>query len=145
MVRFLLISLLFVSFPPVYSQDSAGWNIILNKKSIFSARQEDEQKNILTVKVSDFKAGKNFIISYLETSTARNKNEWKRTIGIYNTADKELIRKDTATLKLNASQIKKWLLENKTVKVYTWSLPKDPKEAARVRIRRVHLCTIVLK
>jgi len=65
MVRFLLISLLFVSFPPVYSQDSAVWNIILNKKSIFSARQEDEQKNILTVKVSDFKAGKNFIISYL--------------------------------------------------------------------------------
>jgi hypothetical protein len=38
------------------------------------------------------------------------------------------------------------LLENNnTIKIYTWALPKDPKEAARVRIRRVHLCTIELK
>ena len=144
MKRLLAVILTF-SFLFSHSQENAKWNIILNKKTIFSATEENEPKNKITVKASEFKTGKNFIISYSEMNAAHGKNEWKRIIGIYNVEDKELVRKDTATLTMSTGQMKKWLLENKTVKVYSWSLPKDPKEAARVRIRRVHLCTIVLK
>lgn len=145
MTRFLFFSLLLFSLLPVFSQDRAEWNIILNKKKIFSAKEENEQKNIISVKLSDLKPGKNFTVSYSEPSSVTNKNEWTRTIGVYNSEDKELIRKNTVSLTLANKQLKKLLLENKTIRIYTWSLPRDPKEAARVRVRRVHLCTILLK
>jgi regulator of protease activity HflC (stomatin/prohibitin superfamily) len=143
MKSLLFIVLLFSAFS-AYSQDNAEWKIIINKKTIFSAKQEDEQKNIDTISLSDVKPNKNFIISYFETIDNAKKS-WKRIIGIYNESDKELIRKDAVALKLNTTQVRKWLFDNKKIKIYSWSLPKDPKEAARVRVRRVHLCTIVLK
>ena len=145
MKRELLSGLLFLSVISIFAQDGASWSILHNKKEIFSATQENEQKNIITVKLSDLKPNRNFIIAYSERKTVRGKNEWKRTIGIYNETDKELLRKDTSAIKLPDTQLKKMLQENKTIKIYTWSIPKDPKEAARVRIRRVHLCTIELK
>ncbi|MBS1576711.1 MAG: hypothetical protein JST09_15540 [Bacteroidetes bacterium] len=143
MKNFLFTVLLFFVFS-AFSQDNAEWKIILDKKTIFSAKQEDEQRNIDTVCLSDIKPNKNFTIYYSETIN-HSKKSWKRIIGIYNEADKELIRKEAVPLRLNTSQIRKWLIDNKKIKIYTWSLPKDPKEAARVRVRRVHLCTIVLK
>jgi hypothetical protein len=144
MIRLLFFSLFSFSLLPVFSQDSAEWAILLNKKKIFSAKEENDQKNIISVKLSDLKPGKNFTLFYLQVNTA-NKNQWIRTIGVYTTEDNELIRKNTSSITLPYKQIKKMLLENKTIRIYTWSLPKDPKEAARVRVRRVHLCTIVLK
>ena len=129
-----------------FAQDGGSWSIQHNKRKVFSASEENVQKNILPVKRSDLKSTYSFIVSYSEMKATARRNTWIRTIGIYNEADKELYRKDTDTVKLPDTQLKKMLLENNnTIKIYTWALPKDPKEAARVRIRRVHLCTIELK
>lgn len=137
-----LFSVLLFSVFTAYSQNAAECRIILNKKTIFLAKQENEETNTATLKLSDLKPNKNFIISYAE---AKPEKDWKRVIGIYDESDEELIRKDAVTLKLNTTQVRKWFTTNRKIKIYTWSLPKDPKEAARVRVRRVHLCTIVLK
>jgi len=129
-----------------FAQDGVSWTIQHNKRKIFSASEENVQKNVISVKHTDLKSTYNFIVSYSEIKMNTNRNGWIRTIGIYNEADKELFRKDTGRVKLPDAQLKKMLLENNnTIKIYTWALPKDPKEAARVRIRRVHLCTIELK
>ena len=146
MKRWILFSgLIIVSFF-AFAQDGVSWSIQHNKKKLFSASEENIQKNIITVPLSAFKTKNNFVISYAGMNTANTRNKWIRTIGIYNEADKELYRKDTDSVKLPDTQLKKMLLENNnTVRIYTWALPKDPKEAARVRIRRVHLCTIELK
>ncbi|SRR5258706_7817629 len=146
MKRWVLFSgLIIVSFF-AFAQEGVSWSIQHNKKKIFSASEENVQKNVISVSLSDLKAKYNFIIAYSEMKTTTNRNKWIRTIGIYNEADKELYRKDTGMVKLPDIQLKKMLLENNnTIKIYTWALPKDPKEAARVRIRRVHLCTIELK
>jgi hypothetical protein len=142
---FLFSGLIMVSFF-VFAQDGVSWSIRHNKKILFSANEENTQKNIITIHLSDFKAKNNFIISYSGMNTRGASNKWIRIIGIYTEADKELYRKDTGVVKLPDTQLKKMLFENNnTIKIYTWSLPKDPKEAARVRIRRVHLCTIELK
>lgn len=127
-----------------FSQTEIRWNVFHDKRKLFSSSIENEEQNNLTVKPSDLKSGGNFIIMYSDANTTDKKGEWKRTIGIYTSADKELYRKDSTTLKIPDLQLKKMLQENRAIKVYTWSLPKDPKEAARVRIRRVHLCTIML-
>jgi cytoskeletal protein RodZ len=129
-----------------FAQDGVSWSIQHNKKKIFSASEENVHKNVISIKRADLKSTYNFIVSYSEMKTTPHRNTWIRTIGIYTEADKELYRKDTGTVKLPDTQLKKMLLENNnTIKIYTWALPKDPKEAARVRIRRVHLCTIELK
>ena len=127
-----------------YPQGDINWGISHDKEKLFSSSIENEEQNNLSVKISDFKSGKNFTITYWAANSDK-KAEWKRTIGLYTSADKELYRKDSDVVKVPDQLIKKMLQENKTIKVYTWSLPKDPKEAARVRIRRVHLCTIMLK
>jgi hypothetical protein len=145
MKRAVLFLVLFIAGPSVFAQDGTTWTIAHNKKKLFSTTEENEQKNIITVKAADFKPGNNFIISYSGINTGTNGSKWIRTIGIYNEADKELYRKNTSIAKLQDTSVKKMLQDNKTIKIYTWALPKDPKEAARVRIRRVHLCTIELK
>ena len=145
MKRGMLLSLFFLSALFVFAQDGVSWSIIHNKKKLFSATEENTEKNIISVNLSDLKSTGNFIISYSQTISDHGRNEWIRTIGLFNDVDKELYRKNTSTVKLPDIQLKKMLRENKTIKIYTWSIPKDPKEAARVRIRRVHLCTIELK
>jgi hypothetical protein len=140
-----LFLVLFIAGLSVFAQDGIIWTVAHNKKKIFSATEENEQKNIITVNAADFKPGNSLIISYSGINTDVNGNKWIRTIGIYNEADKELYRKNTRVAKLKDEWIKKMLQENRKIKIYTWALPKDPKEAARVRIRRVHLCTIELK
>lgn len=139
-----ILSLLFLfSVYAAHSQENAEWKIELNHKIIFSANKENEPENIDSIKFSDLTPNHYFTIFYHE-AIEKKRNEWKRVIGIYNEEDKELLRKYTSKLKLNTAQVKKWLLQNKKFKIYTWSIPKDPTEAARVRVRRVHLCTIVL-
>ena len=141
-ISFLLFALLIGAL--VFAQSEISWSVFHGKKKLFSSTIENEEQNILTTKISDLKSGRNFIISYRGPNTTDRKKEWKRTIGIYTTADKELYRKDSDIIKIPDPQIKKMLRENKSIKIYTWALPKDPKEAARVRVRRVHLCTIML-
>ena len=145
MKRIICVSFAFIAILSVSAQNEIDWNVFHDKQKLFSSSIENEEQNNLTVKLSDLKSGKDFIISYRGVNSPDNKGAWKRTIGVYTPADKELYRKDSAIVKIPDQQLKKMLQENKIIKVYTWALPKDPKEAARVRIRRVHLCTIMLK
>jgi hypothetical protein len=128
----------------IAAQDGANWSIKHNKKDLLRAYKEDPEKNIVNVKLSDLNKKSNFIISYFEMNQAGSRNKWVRTIALFTKTDKELYRKDSGSIKIADIQLEKMLKENKTIRVYTWALPKDPAEAARVRIRRVHLCTIEL-
>jgi len=145
MKKIICVLFAFIAILSVSAQDEIAWNVFHDKKKLFSSSIENEEQNNLTINLSDLKSGKDFIISYRGVNSPDNKDAWKRTIGVYTPADKELYRKDSGVIKIPEQQIKKMLQENKSIKVYTWALPKDPKEAARVRIRRVHLCTIMLK
>jgi hypothetical protein len=129
-----------------FAQNEINWSVFHDKRKLFHSSIENEEQNNIALRLSELKSDKNFIITYTGTgsNTTDKKGEWVRTIGIYTSADKELFRKDSSTVKIPDLKLKYMLQESKMLKVYTWSLPKDPKEAARVRIRRVHLCTIIL-
>ena len=135
----------FIASALAFAQSDITWEVSHDNQKLFSSSIENEEQNNLAVKLSNLKSGKNFIIIYQGIKANDKKNEWKRTIGIYSNADKELYRKDSDMVKIPDMLLTKMLMENKNIKVYTWALPKDPKEAARVRVRRVHLCTIMLK
>ncbi|MCW3120473.1 MAG: hypothetical protein JWM28_4555 [Chitinophagaceae bacterium] len=126
------------------AQDGVSWSVKHDKKELLKATKEDPEKNIIPVKLSELSNKSNFSISYAERNTGGGRSQWIRTIALFTASDSELYRKDAGFINIKDIQLKKMLLENKIVKVYTWAIPKDPVQAARVRIRRVHLCTIEL-
>lgn len=128
-----------------FSQDGVHWQIRHNNKQIFSATEENADSNKITVSSSDFTSKRYFTISFFEENTTIKKAKWIRTIAIYDESDNEVYKNASASVKIPDSLMKKLLTKNKSIKIYTWALPKDPAEAARIRVRRVHLCTIVLR
>ena len=122
-----------------------SWHIKHDKKQLFSAKEEDEVNNSIVLSTADFKEKGCYTISYVEGITSAQKIKWIRTIAIYDEKDNELYKKPSASVKIPGAGLQKMLANSKTIKIYTWALPKDPAEAARIRIRRVHLCTIVLR
>lgn len=118
------------------------WTILLNKKIIVSTSSEDETTNTKKVIKKDLiKTGSSMEISYTQ---GRVRTGWDRSIIFYDENDKELLNKKIkAVAKLNNKELKK-LVTGKLIKIYTIAVPSDPKIAATVRVRRVHLCTLEL-
>src|SRR5436853_130506 len=141
--------LLLLSFaymlPQAQNARPDSWKITWNKKVILETSQDDEAANVRTIRFNDLK--KNYVleISYKESDSKRQK-EWVRSFMLFDEADNQLIRKDrTRNWKITAAELKKLIGDKKKFKIYTMAVPSDPNLAARVRVRRVHLCTLELK
>lgn len=72
---------------------------------------------------------------------------WIRSLMFFDENDNDLLRKDSisATTKIDNAAIKQLFAGKKKIRIYTISLPTDPNLAARIRVRRVHLCTLELQ
>lgn len=141
--QFLFTSFFYLISLIVFSQNEDGWKVYHNKQLAFEATNADEAKNKLVFQQADLKKEGYVLISYQE---AQPKKNWKRTFSINNEADSTLMKKEgLMMIRLLHSEIKKLLKNHSKIIVYTWSLPKDPKQAALVRVRRIQLCTIELR
>ena len=119
-----------------------SWTVRLNKKTLLSATKEDETANIRKLSFSDWKTADSLTISYKEMSP---KKQWERSIFLCDEDDNELLRKDENTkASFSQEEVKKAFAGKKFIRIFTTVSPSDPELAARVRIRRVHLCTIEL-
>jgi hypothetical protein len=140
---FLLTLTLLITFFS-FAQGGINFSLKHDKKELLKVYKEDAEKNIIRISLKDFKKKSNFTFTCSELNADLRKGKLIRTIAVFTETDNELLRKDTGSLKIADVDLEKMLQENKTIKFYTWLLPKDPAEAARVRVRRVHLCTIEL-
>ena len=122
------------------AQDS--WKICLDKKTLLKASTEDEKKNIVKISSTDLKKGKALVINYNESSQQKG---WERTISVYNADDQELKIQTGKKFSLKVAELKNLLNQYKEIKIYTLNSPTDPKMKMQVRLRRIHLCTLVLK
>lgn len=130
--------------PQAQSLHAGSWEIKWNKKIILETGKENEAVNIRKLKSSDLKKKYFLEISYKESDTQKEK-EWKRSFIFSDENDSELLRKDsTRNIKIPAAELKKLFGNKKKIKIYTLAIPTDPDLAARVRIRRLHLCTLEL-
>ena len=123
-----------------FSQDS--WKLNLNGKNIFSSKEENEEKNKLTIKKSELSKKKDFYLTYTEKT---KDDQWEREIMIVGSNDHELYRQKSSKLKISNAKLLSLFKKSNTLKFYTISLPKDPAKKAIVRVRRVHLVTLTLK
>lgn len=123
-----------------FAQDS--WKVCLDKKVLLNNSNEDAEKNVIKISPSNLKKAKTFIVNYKELNAQKG---WERTIIAYDEKDNELKKQTGKKFTLKASELETLLDKYRTVKIYTINSPTDPKMKSQVRIRRVHLCTLVLQ
>ena len=141
---FFILSLIGISlFSKSQTQQSDSWKIKWNKKTILETTKENVADNTQKVKLADLKDNCSLKVSYKENPPQK---DWKRDFLFFDEGDNELLRKDSTTsTKITGSELKKLFAGKKRIMIYTVSLPTDPDLAARIRIRRVHLCTLELQ
>jgi hypothetical protein len=143
---FLLLSLtLAYLLPQAQPVQADSWKVKWNKKVILEADKENEAANTRKIRRADLKKNYLLEVSYKESDPKKEK-AWTRSFMFFDETDKELLRKDsTRNAKITAAELKKLFGDKKKIKIYTIAIPTDPGMAARVRVRRVHLCTLELQ
>lgn len=123
-----------------FAQDS--WKLTHNGTVRLQSKEEDTEGNAFAVRIADFnKAGTLSVVFKGSGSNA----EWIRTIMVVDESDTELATGKGSTLALSNARLRSLFKKSPTLKVYTMAIPSDPKQAALVRVRRIHLATITLK
>jgi hypothetical protein len=129
--------------PQTLQADS--WKIKWNKKTILETGKENEAINTKKIKKDDLKKKCVLEITYKEADKEKEK-QWTRSLLFFDEKDNQLLKKDsTHSVTINGADLKKLFGDKKKIKIYTIAIPTDPGLAARVRVRRVHLCTLELQ
>lgn len=103
---------------------------------------EDPEKNIITIHPADLKKKKELLVVYKQQELQKG---WERFIVVFDEKDTELKKVRAGKMKLDGPALQALFQKSKTIKIFTWSLPTDPKLKASIRVRRVHLCTLILQ
>lgn len=112
------------------------WMVQLNSKVLLTATAEDTVANV--VKLKDLKKG-SLLVTYKEPQ----KEGWSRTLMIYDEGDNQLLTKTGQSVAVSTATLKSWAKKGNTLKVYTVQQSLNPKMA--IRVRRVHLCTLMFE
>jgi negative regulator of sigma E activity len=139
MKTFILLSSILLA---MYASAQDSWKITHNGKQCLQTSVESVETNSFTIKAADLKKKGLLSVQYTE---AEKQKDWKRSIILFDEKDTELYRKDKNILQLQNSTLAVLSKKAKKISIYTLSLPTDPKLAAVVRVRRVHLATIIIK
>jgi hypothetical protein len=140
MKLFLLLLFGWILAPSAQAQPS--WTVHHNTKLRIKTSEESEEKNVLTLKTADLKKKGQLQVSY---SDAEKQKGWVRTILYIDSTGEELLKTRGALSQVANATLLSLASKAKTIHVYTIYLPSDPAEAATVRVRRVHLCTLTVR
>ena len=142
--RIFLISLIILNAPFARAQDNASWKVYLGKKNILTGTAEDTTKNFISLKKADLTNNARFKVEFTDSKNSATK-AWVRTIALMDSTSAVVAQRDSTTaLEFYNKDMLRILWSRKKVSFYTWAAPADPSMAAAIRIRRQHLCTIVL-
>lgn len=84
------------------------------------------------------------------TKTSGNDQQgWMRKIECQDSSGNTLLKwvdgRTVGAYEVFVNDIKSKLQKGVVYLIYTWALPTDPDIAARVRIKRIHLCSLILE
>lgn len=137
-MKFLQVALGCLLFP-LAALTQPRWEVCLNQKTLLKTGEENEQKNVIHLPASDLQKKNQFLVQYLEATGS----DWERTIMLFDENDHELTRQKGTCFALSGAALLSFFRQTRTLKIYTWALPLDPKRKAAIRVRRVHLCTLI--
>ncbi len=140
-----ILLLISISIMALTSDAQTGNNCTIshNSKKMLTVTKEDAVKNKIAIKAGALKKTGSLVIAF---PVSKTKSEWKRSVMIYDTTDNVLLTKeDVIGLTLTNTELTVLLAGKKQFSIFTASIPRDPKKAAAIRVRRVHVCTVVIK
>lgn len=118
-----------------------GWQVFVNKQLILQSNTEDPDANSKMVKASDLFTNNGLQIIYTEAPDAK----LNRSYVIMDVNRRELFRTENTKQPIGGAELKKAIGDQSTIVIYTVAIPSDPAIAATVRVRPVHLCTLILQ
>lgn len=118
-----------------------GWQVFVNKQLILQSNTEDAAANSKTIAAKDLFTDNGLQIIYTEEPDA----QLNRSYIIMDTNRRELFRTENTKQPINGAELKKAIGDQKTIVLYTVAIPSDPALAATVRVRPVHVCTLILQ
>ena len=129
--------------PEIVKTDS--WKVRWNKKTILETGTENETENTKKIKKTDL--NKNYTLElYYKEADLEKETHWNRSFLLFDEKDNQLLKKDSSSLvKISSAELKNAFANKNKIRIYTIAIPLDPELAARVRVRRVHLCTLELQ
>jgi|GEM_PF-1028316 len=142
MKRIILITgLLLAGFFACAQEGQPGkWKIKMNGKTLINTSTEDEKVNTKNISSSEWKKSGYLEISYTEAEP----NTWIRSFLFVDENDQQLFAvENSMKAKVSLSKLRKLFAGKKEVRIYTSIAPVNPD--IKVRIRRVHLCTLKLR
>ena len=135
-MKYLLLFLCTFSLGHAVAQDY--WTVTYKGNEVLHAAAEDTLANRISINP---KRG----AVRLRYHEVPERKDWKRTLMAQDATGKEWQQADGHSLKLRHRALRKMTSTVQRIYLYTSSLPADPERAATVRIRPVHLCTLVFE
>jgi hypothetical protein len=137
-------SLLIFIFTTMFANAQDSWKIKFNSKVVLSATTDDETTNTRKIKRTELDGKGSLDVLYKSSKPA---TEWIQSLMFYGETDNEVFRKDSVngTTQIKLATLKELFGTKSKIRIYTIAIPSDPDLAARVRVRRVHLCTLELQ
>jgi hypothetical protein len=121
------------------AQDS--WKVTHNGKVQLENTEELPEKNTFAVRIADLNKKGALTVAYKAEEGGKG---WVRTFMFVDDADTELASFKGSSTTIQNAALRSLFKKASTIKIYTMALPSDPKKAALVRVRRVHLATVTL-
>jgi hypothetical protein len=126
----------------VFAQKYDSWTFFHNRKEVgeFNLKKEtnDERKVVLLNRTLE---GPGFLV--ITFTPKKDEADWIRNIAFTDSSGKTIREfKNTLLVQVHNSEVANMFDGREIVKVYSWSVPKDPAQAATVKIRRILLGTL---
>lgn len=137
----ILFTLLTFSLITAFTAQDGSWKIMLNGQTKLQTATEDEAKNVIHIDRGSLNRTGALIVIYDKKPLQKG---WTRVITVSD-SEGELSRHPGNTYRIMNPALRSMLGADSVLKIYSFATPIDPKQAANIRIRRVHLCTLVFK
>jgi len=140
MKKLLLLISAFVISMTIYGQQR--WTVSHQKMVILTNVEEDPESNTITLSKSSLSQEGNLTFTFKINDGTVNRTLMADDSSRVGIKSWENIKKTTS---ISNAELKKLFNGRTKIMFYFTEIPKDPAKAAVVRMRPVHLCTLMLK
>lgn len=137
-----IIFLFFASLLSLATHAQQSWTVTHQKKTLLKNVEEDTEGNTIRIKKSTLSLSGCLTITFKVNDGTVNRTLMADDSSRVGLKSWEKVKK---TISISNADLKKLFKGRNTIILYFTEIPKDPAKAAVVRMRPVHLCTLVIK
>jgi hypothetical protein len=126
----------------VLTQAQNSWKVYHNGELLLNATEENVKANTVTIPRANLEKHGDFIFIYSSDTVSKNA---QRNFSMGDSTFSPVAKNNKYRFTLTNKQFKELMNHSDKAVIDTWPFFKDRAIAAAVKIRRVHLCTVLLR